>query len=54
MKQSLSKPGYPYDNAVCESFFSHLKKEEVNRSEYESIAHFASCLATYIHFSLKR
>ena len=54
VKQSLSKPGCPYDNAVCESFFSHLKKEEINRSEYENIAHLASCLSTYIHFYNKR
>lgn len=27
--QSFSKKGYPFDNACCESFFKHLKKEEV-------------------------
>jgi len=54
VRQSLSKPGCPYDNAVCESFFSQLKKEEINRSEYENIAHLASCLNTYIHFYNKR
>lgn len=25
--QSFSKKGYPYDNACCESFFRHMKRE---------------------------
>ena len=25
--QSFSKKGYPYDNACCESFFKHMKRE---------------------------
>lgn len=29
--QSFSKKGYPFDNAVCESFFKYLKKEEQNK-----------------------
>lgn len=29
--QSFSKKGYPFDNAVAESFFKYLKKEEINR-----------------------
>ncbi|EAC3775835.1 transposase [Listeria monocytogenes] len=28
---SLSKPGYPWDNAVTEAFFKYMKKEELNR-----------------------
>lgn len=28
VKQSFSKPGRPYDNSVCESFFSNFKQEE--------------------------
>lgn len=36
--QSLSRPGKPHDNAVMESFFSYLKKEELYRHEYKSEA----------------
>ena len=34
--QSFSKKGYPFDNAVCESFFKYLKKERTNRKIYHS------------------
>lgn len=32
----FSKKGYPYDNAVCESFFKFLKKECTNKRSYAS------------------
>jgi putative transposase len=35
--QSLSKPGYPWDNAVTESFFKYMKKEELNRRTFSSL-----------------
>ena len=34
--QSFSKKGYPFDNAVCESFFKYLKKERTGRKNYRS------------------
>ena len=34
--QSFSKKGYPFDNAVCESFFKYLKLEETNRKTYHT------------------
>lgn len=34
---SMSRTGNPYDNAVMESFFKTLKKEEVYLYEYETI-----------------
>lgn len=34
--QSFSKKGYPFDNAVCECFFKHLKREETNRRTYHA------------------
>ena len=34
--KSFSKKGYPFDNAYCESFFKHLKKNKVNRKKYHS------------------
>jgi putative transposase len=37
LKPSMSKPGYPYDNAIAESFMKTLKKEEVDCSEYADL-----------------
>ena len=34
--QSFSKKGYPFDNAVCESFFRQFKREEADRRTYRS------------------
>lgn len=34
--QSFSKSGCPHDNAVMESFFSSMKKEELYRREFKS------------------
>ncbi len=35
--QSLSKPGYPWDNAVTEAFSKYMKKEELNRRTFSSL-----------------
>lgn len=48
--QSFSKPGRPFDNAVAESFFSMLKKEELKRSEYASICEVRCAVDEYIDF----
>lgn len=34
--QSFPKKGYPFDNAVCESFFRQLKWKEADRRTYRS------------------
>ncbi|QIL50493.1 IS3 family transposase [Weissella coleopterorum] len=34
---SWSKPGYPWDNAVTESFFKYMKKEKLNRKKFTNI-----------------
>ena len=34
---SMSRPGYPYDNAFCESFIRTLKEEEIYCSTYDTI-----------------
>lgn len=34
---SMSRPGNPYDNALCESFMKTLKQEEIYCSEYHSL-----------------
>jgi putative transposase len=54
--QSFSKKGYPFDNAVCESFFKYLKKEETNRRTYNTIEQLRLSLFEYIEgfYNLKR
>ena len=37
IRASMSKPGYPYDNAIAESFMKTLKKEEVDCTEYQNL-----------------
>lgn len=49
-EQSLSASGSPYDNAVAESFFSTLKKEELYRHDYRSVNEMKRAVAQYIEF----
>ena len=46
--QSFSKKGYPFDNAVCESFFKYLKKEEINRHKYATLSDLNLAVFEYI------
>lgn len=48
--QSFSQPGNPIDNAVAESFFSTMKKENLYRKEYRSEASFKKGVNEYIEF----
>ena len=48
--QSLSRPGKPHDNAVVESFFSSMKREELYRKDYKSKVAFREGVAKYIDF----
>ena len=50
VKQSFSKPGCPYDNAVSEGFFSIMKREELSHNWYSSIEELQSTVDEYIHF----
>lgn len=54
--QSFSAKGYPYDNAVAESFFKYLKLEETNRRSYCSSAELKLSLFQYIegYYNKKR
>ena len=36
VRQSLSNPGMPHDNAVAEAFFSTFKREELSHNCYQS------------------
>ena len=48
--RSFSRKGTPYDNAVIESFFSSLKREELYRINYRSEKDFLQSLDDYITF----
>lgn len=50
VKQSVSAPGHPHDNAVAESFFASLKRENLYRKEYKSENTFRTGVAEYIQF----
>ncbi len=50
IKQSFSKPGTPYDNAVVESFFSCLKREELYVEEIENFDDLLNHVKHYIEF----
>lgn len=46
--QSFSKKGYPFDNAVCESFFKYMKLERTNRKTYHSLIELRLDIFDYI------
>jgi len=48
--QSFSKSGCPHDNAVAESFFASMKREEVYRTQYKSERQFRESIDSYIDF----
>lgn len=48
--QSFSKSGRPHDNAVAESFFASLKREEIYRIQYKSERQFRESIGSYINF----
>lgn len=48
--QSFSNSGKPHDNAVAESFFASLKKEELYRKEYRSEKELMQGIDSYIRF----
>ena len=46
--QSFSAKGYPYENAVAESFFKFLKLEEINRKSFSTKSQLDLSLFEYI------
>ncbi|MEG0272171.1 MAG: IS3 family transposase [Hydrogenoanaerobacterium sp.] len=50
IKQSFSKPGCPYDNAVAESFFRTIKAEETSRHFYRTKEELRASIEEYIQF----
>lgn len=50
VRQSLSNPGTPHDNAVAEAFFSILKREELSHNWYNTPEDLENTLREYIDF----
>lgn len=50
VEQSFSSPGYPYDNAVIESFFRSMKTEELYKYNYNSIDELNIIVDEYIEY----
>lgn len=50
VKQSFSNSGDPYDNAVMESFFATLKREEVYRKKYIDYDDLKESINKYMYF----
>ncbi len=48
--QSFSNPGTPYDNAVAESFFSIMKREELSHNWYNSLKELDDTVSEFIKF----
>ncbi len=53
---SMSRKGYPYDNAFCESFMRTLKEEEIYCSTYSDIEDLRKNLTYFleVYYPLKR
>ena len=47
--QFFSQKGYPYDNAFCESFFRHMKRECINRKSLRNQNELRLCCFEYIN-----
>ncbi|MBP5443871.1 MAG: integrase core domain-containing protein [Treponema sp.] len=48
VRQSLSNPGTPHDNAVMESFFATLKREELSHNWYNTPEELDKTIREYI------
>ena len=49
-KDIIDNINTPYDNAVSESFFSTMKREELYRAKYKSEREFKQAVSDYITF----
>ena len=50
VNQSFSNPGTPLDNAVAESFFSCMKREELSHNYYDTVDDLKRDVADYVVF----
>jgi putative transposase len=49
-RQSMSRKGNCYDNAVMENFFGHLKAEMFHHHRFDTVEDFTTALDAYIHW----
>lgn len=54
VEQSFSRASTPYDNSVCESFFSNFKQEELYRHEYKSAEEMKRSINRYMVSTMKK
>lgn len=50
VSQSFSAPGSPHDNAVAESFFASIKREDFRRNYYKTEEEFSTAVKEYVEF----
>ena len=50
VNQSFSNPGTPLDNAVAESFFACMKREELSHNCYDNLEDLRHDVSNYIDF----
>lgn len=50
VQQSFSAPGSPHDNAVAESFFASIKKEDFRRNFYTTAEELQEAVDAYVQF----
>ncbi len=50
VQQSMSSPGSPHDNAVVESFFACMKREELSLKYYESAEELETDVAEFVQY----
>lgn len=50
IKQSMSRCGNPYDNALAENFFSILKTECINRVKFKTYEETYLLISQYINY----
>jgi putative transposase len=54
IEPSMSRPGTPYDNAICERFMKTLKYEEVYVKEYDSVSDARRSIGHFIELVYNR
>jgi transposase InsO family protein len=54
MVASISRPGYLYDNASCESFMKTLKREEIYARDYRDLEHLLESVEGFIEHYYNR
>jgi putative transposase len=54
MVASISRPGYPHDNASCESFMKTLKQEEIYANDYRDLEHLLENVEAFLEHYYNR